>query len=792
MLKDKWVLLPITLAASLLVAANTTVLTLTYSILARPLPFEDPTDLVQLWGLSSSGSRSKSSLSWQEFETIRDRSQSLHSAGALEYRTAASQRGDLLQAITVAHVTSRFFATLGVSAEIGRVFGSTDEGLSGPRPIVISHRLFASQFGGDKTALEDGVLLDSARHPVVGVLPRDYEFGFRGATSEVDFWMLLPSSEHATQPPTIGRTLTVLARLKPGTTLESANEEIALISRSLHRGPPASDNSFVGAFDFRQEKLGRFRKPLLTLYVSLVLVVLIGIVNFSLILLSKEASRRAETSLRAALGASSSSAMLRSFRQGFSTVMVGGASGLILAVPGVELLRRSIPEDVPRNEAIALDQSILLLSLLSLIVIGSLSALLPAFYAKSVSASEATSGGGRIQSLGQSTSRVLSALVSAQIGLALVLAIGSVLLLRSFWQLTQSEPGFKHRNLSYVSVRLLPRERFSEPAARSEAAARLVRAARQHPGIVSASAGLFYPFGFGYMPVPYSWEGIDSIDEERTVGCNYVAEGYFATLHVPLLQGRAFQESDAFGTEPVAVVSQSFARSRWGAQPPVGKMLALSEFGSPIQRRVIGVVGDIKVNSLESEFGRSIYVPFRQRPQHLLNILISSRGAPPFESLKSSLAQAVPGVRFSSQKRFSDLLSSQTEHRRSVTVLLTVFGVLGISQALAGIYGVVGFQARRRLRQAGIRIALGAPRLRVELAMLRGVLAATAVGLAVGFAAALGLTRFLESWLFGLTPNDPATFVAVSLLMCLASLAAALLSLRRVRVDDVVALLRSE
>jgi predicted permease len=586
----------------------------------------------------------------------------------------------------------------------------------------------------------------------------------------------------------------IVARLKPGATVAQAQAELNVAARSLaQQFPDYYPQSRAFSFSVRpllEQVVGDVRPALLILLGAVGFVLLIACANVANLLLARAAAREKEMAVRAAIGAGRWRIVRQLLTESLALSFVGGALGLLVAFWGLDALRGLAPGNIPRLHNVALDGRVLLFTSAVTMLTGVLFGVAPALRSSRVNLGETLKEGGRGAVGGGQ--RLRGALVVAEVALSLVLLVGAGLLIRSFMRVQQVEPGFDARGVA--SMRLSVAGTGYQGERSAEYFRQLLERVRALPGVESAGAASILPLGGGIGWGSITIEGYVPAGGQEAIQADQriAGAGYFETMRVPLVRGRYFDERDAAGAPPVAIIDESMARTYWPGADPVGRRLKV---GGPEDETpwvtVVGVVGGVKQYALDTDSRVTIYYPHGQNPSGTMYVAARTPGdAGVLAASLAREARAVePNVAVFDVKTMGQRLSESLARRRFAMLALGLFALAALVLAAVGIYGVMSYTVAQRTREIGVRVALGASRRDVlGLVLKRGMLLAL-VGIGAGLAGALALTRVLSSLLFGVSASDPLTYAAIALLLAAAALLACYVPARRAtKVDPMVAL----
>jgi putative ABC transport system permease protein len=781
------------------VGANTTIFSVVNTVLLRPLPYRDSDRLVMVWQSFSSLGALHAPFSEPDLAELERRSHSFEEIAALfldkeDYNLTG--RGEPERVAGIA-VSVNLFRLIGVRPALGRDF-LDDEDHAGHEDIVIlSQRLWQRKFGGDQALIGQSIDVDGRPHTVVGVMPPGFDFPPAIAADRFvmagdrELWVPLVMN----RPTRESHPLAVLALLKPGVTVAQANAEVQDIARQLEEQYPATNNGIGGSVSaLRDLVVGQSRQALWILLGAIGFVLLIACVNIANLLLGRAAGRRREIAIRAALGASRARLARQVLAESLVLGLLGGGCGMILAPWGIELLRLIPANGVPRLAEVAIDHRVLAftvaVSLLTSIVFG----LAPAVGAARTAPNETLRDGGWIQSRA-SSARLRASLVVGELALALVLLGGAGLLIRSFGLLVAVDPGFDSKNVLTASIRL-PSLRYKKDDQICAFTNQLVERVQLLPGVTSAATVNSLPIAGFQASTAFYIEGNPrpgSIAETPMANERVISPGYFGTMGIPLLEGRAFDGRDQANATRVAIVSHALARRFFSGVDPVGKRIEI-QGDQAVLHSIVGVVGDVHHSGLGVEPEPEIYMPYQQDTWRVMSLVVRSARDP--ERLGAAVREQVwaidrdqPVFNVQSMER---VLAQSVAPRRFSLVLLIGFAALAMLLAAIGIYGVISYSVTQRAGEIGVRIALGASsRGILKLVIKQGAVLATS-GVGLGLAGTLALSHLLSGLLFGISPTDVPTLTVVSALLLGVALVACYIPARRATTVDPTISIRYE
>jgi putative ABC transport system permease protein len=779
------------LTLALGIGANSAIFTVVNAVLLRPLPYPAPDRLMMLWTYNPRQGYNKDVSAYPNFDDWRRQSASFQGMTAyVGANFTLTQAGDPAQ-IGGAIVTPGFFETLGVAPALGRTFGAREGAAGGARVAILSHGLWQTRFGGDPAMVGRTVMLNSVSHEVLGVMPASFAHPETAAV-----WTPLAPSERLV-PLMQSRSsywLQVVGRLKPWIDRRAAQSEMDMIASALERQyPDANAGIGVRLVPMHEEIVGDVRQPLLILFGTAVLVLLIACANVANLLLARAASRQRELAIRTALGAGRRRLIAQLLTESLVLATVGGAAGLLLAAWGIQALPSLAPSNLPRLTSVRFDTSVILYTSLASLVTGLVFGAAPALQSAAATAGEFLKERGRAESQGTRGRRLRAAFAIAEVAVALVLVIGAGLLVRSFVAMNKMDLGFDARGILAVRVEL-PRARYSQDTQITAFFNDLASRLRALPGV--QSIGLGSSIVRAPQSSTLSVQGRTAQDPNvpnLSVPYDSVTPEFFTTLRIPLRRGRLFTSADGPATQRVVVVNESLARRFFPDDDALGKRVTYDD-PTDAQARwltIVGIVADTRRGGVDREPRAELYYPLTQLPDRRMYVLVRTSGDPlalvrPAQAQVWAIDSNQPTA---SVRSVEAILADAQANRRFTTLLLGLFSIVALALAAIGIYGVIAYSTAQRVQEIGIRMALGASRTNVLTSVLKEAVMIGVVGLALGMAAALALTRFLSGLLFGVGARDPMTFVALPLVLLLVAVLAALIpATRAVRVNPLIAL----
>jgi predicted permease len=772
------------LIAGLGIGASSTVFSVVNALLLRPLPFRDPGRLV--WIANQEWSTQVSN-----FLDLREQNRSFTDLagwdafyGAGDWQLTGTGEPERVTGVAV---TQNLFSLLGVEPALGRSFTADEcrQRASSPQAVLLSYGFWQRRFASDASIVGKKLMSNNRAVTVVGVLPDSFDFAALFAPgTPVDIFIPLPLTDETNRR---GNTMTIIGRLKPGATVQQARPEFTLLAKQMQeQHPPPERNPVVPRLTPLDQRInGRVRPALLVLACAVGVVMLIVCANLSNLQLARIGARQRELAMRAALGAGRLRLLRQMFTESIALSCCGAVLGLALALAGARAVAHLSAFNLPLLSSVRIDGTVLAFTLVAAVLTGVLFGVLPALQAPALAVQDALKEGGRGLSAGKRRAWLRNGLVVSEIAFASVLLVGAGLLVRSFVRVLDVNLGFEPEHTAVLRV---DSTRISNLAQQNAFLDDMLQRARSIPGVRSAGVsdvlpfagdrswqvgakGHVYPKG-QFPPEPY---------------IRMVSDGYFEAAGIRLEAGRGFTEHDRASSEPVVIVNQTFARTLWPGQDPIGQVV--TQDGG---RRVVGVAGDVRHEALEKTGGSEMYIPLRQTRDYSDMELVARTTLPPaaFASgIRTALRPLDPNLPIHEVRSLQDLVDKAVSPRRFLVMLLGGFAAFALLLASLGIYAVISYSVNQRVQEIGIRMALGASPADLQRRILVGTFGLAALGLALGMAASRALSNTLGSLLFGVTSGDPVTYAGVgALLIAVASVAGYIPAWRASRIDPMIAL----
>lgn len=781
----------ITLAVG--IGANTAIFSVVNTVLLRPLPYKDPARLVMLWQ-SSSIFGSYLGASAPEYLDYRQRNRVFQSIGAYSRQSFNLTGGQEPQRIKAARVTASLFNVLGVSPMLGRTVSQQEDQTGGPKVVVLGYSLWRNTFGANRNTVGTTVNLDAQPYTVIGVMPPSFKFPFDGTpfSDRAELWVPMDFTTHELQAREESLDFRMVARLKPGVSLEQASSDVLGIAKALIREYP---DAYAGNLKFSAtveslsgDVLAKVRPVLLILLGAVGFVLLIACANVANLLLARTAARNREIVVRTAIGASPARLIRQMLTESTVLSVAGGLFGLGLAVWLVKAFRDFGPEQLPRVREVSVDPRVLAFALVISLVTGLIFGLFPALKISHLSLGTAIKDAARQSGQGRERHRSRNLLIIVETASALLLLVGAGLLINSFVRLLRVPPGINPDGV-LIARTAFNKTRYPNPEQRKSTQEQLINKLAMLPGV--QSIGLFSELPFSdERRIGFRIEGADP-NQYHQADNDMVSNDYFRAMGISLLKGRTFTDDDRKDAPAVAVINQAMARQFWPGEDPMGKRIL---WGGRPPFTIVGIVNNVKLYGLDVESGPAIYFSVFQVESGIsfqTVFAIRTYGDPValIPAVRNQIWSVDKELPIYDVSTMKDVVAESLAQRRFTLWLLSSFAGIALLLAAIGLYGVISYSVTQRTQEMGVRMALGAsPRDLLQLIVGSGTRLAC-LGIGAGILTALVLTRFMSSMLFGVHPADPLTFAAVSLLLLFVVLLASYMPARRAtKIDPMVAL----
>jgi putative ABC transport system permease protein len=785
------------LTLALGIGASSSVFSVVYGVLMRPLPYESPEQLVWIFTVDETDQTRSTQLSPPNFMSLRELTRAFADVAAYDQEYQPLQLRGEARWLDGHQVSSGFFEVLGTPPILGRTFAEGENLPGNDDVVIISYALWQEVADGGADVIGQTLNMHGRARTVVGVMPAGFGTDFPvGDGFGGDFWIPLEYSGSFSSATASGRGsiwLNTLARLREGVTIDAAEAELATLARRLEQQFPEGNEDVGFALSpLHERRVGSADTPLLLLLGAVALLLGIACANVSGLLLARATSRREELATRVALGAGRARLIRQLMAESLLIGALGGVLGLLLAMWGTELIVAARSVGLPRMEAVRTDGAIVAFSVAVTLLATLLAGLIPALQATRVAPASALQGGGRGRSATRPGTRMRAGLVVAQLALAVVLLSSAGLLLRTVLEIMSKDPGFRTERMLAFQIRLP--ETYDTDAEVRNYYERLLDRVGGLPGVEAVGAVFRLHMWRNAFHTRLAVEGRDLLDAGRGLRSHYrmVTPSYFETMGMSIRRGRGITEHDRPEGPRVMVINQTAAQRLFPDEDPIGQRIQRPSLGpdSPLYT-VVGVVDDAADIDLTDNLEPEVFLAFAQQPVSLMSIVVRARSDPLaiVPAIRRALREVdpeVPGWQFST---LDEIVGESVARERFLSSLLGLFASAALILAAVGIFGLISFTVAERTREIGIRVALGATREQVVRMVLRHTAKLAIVGLAIGVAGAVAATRLLEGMLYGVSAMDPATYATVVALIALTAIVAGLLPARRAaRVDPMEAL----
>jgi putative ABC transport system permease protein len=778
------------------IGANSAIFSVIDTVLLRPLPFKNPDEIVNIWGryADDNGNVRGNVHSFSDYVDLRDQSQTISAMAAYTRTGGTLTYGEDAKHLEGIAITPEVFDVLGVPPLLGRAFTKEDAKNDANRVVVLTYPFWQSAFAGDPKIVGQQVTLSGRPHTVIGVMPPRWKFPIEDEHIEY----ALPLEYFGTQ--VLGNRgshfLTVVGRLKPGVAIAKAEAELTAIAGRLSKQYPDTNMNFTGTavVKLHSDIVGDVRPALMVLLGAVALVLLIACANVANLLLARAASRTREIAIRAALGASRALVIRQLLCESLLLALLGGGAGLLLAWWGVDLLGVAGPQGLPHLGQIKVNLNVCLFTFVLAMGSTLLFGLIPALQVSRPAVNESLQQGAKGSTGGLHTNRLRAFLVVSQVSLSLLLLAGAGLLIKSFFNLRATNPGFDPVQVMTMTLNL-SRIRYPEADQQTRVYDAIIDKLAAIPGVESAGGVNPIPLGDNQRSSSFMPSGAAPLPRGNHPGASYllVKPDYFKTMKIPILQGRAISRADTKASPLVVMINEAFAQKHFGGKNPIGQQVMVDEPENKfVTYEVVGVVANTRHDSLARPQGPEMYVPFAQDPGRSLDIVLRVSSTN-LLGLNADVKRAIHEIDkdiyvpvLDPMTRFVDTHLAQPKFNM---MLLAVFAGVAMVLAAIGIYGVIAYSVTQRTREIGIRMALGARRTQMLGMVLRQSMTLVVLGLVIGFILALAATRVMATLLYGVGANDVSIYTVVITLLGAAALLASYVPARRaMKVDPMVAL----
>jgi putative ABC transport system permease protein len=773
------------------IGANTAIFSVVNAVLLRPLPFQDPEQLVIVWEDATFAGFPRNTPAPANYVDWKNQNQSFSDMAA-SHVTSFNLTGDgEPERVSAYSVTANFFPLLGVQPLLGRSFLTDEDRPGASKVAVLSYSLWQSRYGADRSILNRDILLNGEKYSVVGVMPASFQF----FEKDTRLWVpiALDQEDWANRG---GHFLTVVARLKSGVSVSQAQADMnAIMHRIAVDHPGATMAGKLGAvvLPVRDQFVGDARGSLIVLLVAVAFVLLIACANVAGLLLARAVGRRKEIALRMALGAGRSRVVRQLLTESLLLAAVAGVLGSLLAYGSFTFLQGLVPAEMALAASLKLDVRILIFTLGISIITGIIFGLVPALQSANFDLNDALkASSGRITSTG----RLRSAMIVFEVALSLVLLVGAGLLIQTLFQLFRQYSVLEPEKVLTMRT-ILPREKYKEPQQRDNFYQQVLQRVEHLPGVVAAGYSTSVPLAWKGGTSGFYPEGLKTPIPGMAYDANHrqVSTNYLKAMNIPLRQGRYFESRDNAQSMPVAIINETMARQYWPGENALGRRFKVGDPDEDVPWvEIVGIAGDVRQMGIDEPVKAEMYLPYQQidniwyNPRDLA-IRTTGETSNLVGSVRQIIREVDPDQPVSNVATMAEVLGTEAAQRRIGMMMLAGFAALALLLASLGIYGVLAYFVTQHTNEIGVRQALGATPRNILFLVLRKGMALTLLGVVIGLGASFALTRLMSSLLFGVKAADPLTFVTVPLLLALVALVACLVpALRATRIDPLVAL----
>ncbi len=781
------------------IGANTAIFSVVNAALLRPLPFGDPARLVRLWHTPPAKSfpgMKTFTLSPANYLDWKRQAQSFENMAIYCFTSFNLTGNGEPESVWAARVSADFFPSLEVQPMLGRTFREDEDQLGHEREVILSYPYWKSRFGADPNIASKVITLNNQSYTIVGVMKPEFQ---------LPGWAKMWTPMAFTDKERVVRGehhYFAVARLRPGVTVKQAQAELDTISKRLEQQYPEDDRGWGAlTLPLQEDMVSDVRPMLLVLFGAVGFVLLIACANVANLLLARVLSRRKEIAIRAALGASRGRLLQQTLSEAMLLALAGGTLGIGFASYGMELITKFLGNNLPASVRVQLDGQVLGFTVAIAVLTGILAGVLPGWRFAKADVQEALKQGASRGGSESGGTRTRNTLVVAEVALSLVLLTGAGLMMRTLWALHKVDPGFDAKNVITMQMSVQP-AKYSGPPEEISSANQVLARIRALPGVTAAAAVDSLPLTDGStQPIAIAGRPEQAMADQPEVAVRVISTDYLRTMRMALKRGRDFSDADTMDSEPVALISESMAKRFWPNQDPIGQHLRLT-FYPGISREIVGVVGDVKLDALSGTEKAALYYPAAQLTTpagvdwRSFGFTLAARTSTNAQSAGQTVVNAVheidPTIPVTEVHTMESIVNDSLTQRRFTMLLLIGFGALAVLLAGVGIYSVLAYSVRRRWREIGIRVALGA-RVKdvLRMVVVDGIKPAL-LGVVVGGVGALALGRVLANLVYGVSTKDVPTLLVVSMLLIVVALLASVVPAYRATRVEPLQVLREE
>lgn len=791
------------LTLALGIGVNTAIFSVVNNVLLRPLPYEDSEKLMVIGEVNPHAAINPVSIAPANFKDYRDQNKTFQSMAF--YRITSRSGFNLAgygspERVVGAFTSAALFPTLGVKPELGRYFNPDEERPGAAKSVILSYALWERRYGLDRNIVGQTIDLSGVSHQVVGVMPKGFQFptkdvlptGGPSLTRPVELWVPMTLSDNDWTARG-SRFLYAIGRIKPDVTVEQSQADLALISQRLSEQHAQNKDWYARVIPMHEQAVGSIRLTLLVLFGAVGFVLLIACANVANLLLARAAARQKEFAIRTAVGASRARIVRQLLTESGLLAVIGGLLGMFLAIWVVRVLISLAPSNINLSSSVSLDSRVVLFTIVVSLLTALLFGLAPSFQSTRLNLNETLKDSGRTTT-GASGHRLRGLLVIAEIGIAGVLMISAALMVKSFMQLQNVDPGFDASNVLTFQISL-PQSKYIDDPKSSNFYKQLQERLKGLPGVESVSGTTVLPMDGTSNYTSFTIEGRPPLPPGEFQFAEHIGifPDYFRTLKIPLLKGQEFAPQMGHDSPPVVIINDSMARLYWPNENPVGKRIQI-DYDQGTAREIIGVVSNVRHFGLDAPPKPEMYVPQYQY-EYLSSYLTVRANSDPL-NLSAAVAQAArdvdPDLPIYNVRTMEQTISTSVARQRFSMLLMSIFaGVAGVLSCI-GLYGVIAYSVNQRKHEMGIRIALGAQSRHILSLIIGHALKLALVGTAISLIGAFLVTRVMSSLLYGVSVKDPLAFAGIAFLLLFMAILSSFLPARKATKVNPIVALRSE
>lgn len=773
------------LTLALGIGANSAIFSIINAVLLRPLPFNEPDQIMQVWTTNTEEGMDPLVVSVPDFVDWQNQNQSFQQMAAYSFANFIMTGTGDAERVRGARVSASLFPLLRTQPMMGRAFTSEEDRFGGERVAVIGYGLWQRRFGSDQSVIEKTLKLNNQNYTIIGIMPPGFTFPDRRAGG-TEIWVPQAFDPNASMSKRSSSYLAVIGRVNENVDRTQAQSEMNTLAQSLAEQYPATNrNRGIYVIPLHEQIVGKSRSLLLILFGAVSFVLLIACINIANLLLARAAARDKEMAIRTAMGATRSRLVRQHLSESVLLGLIGGGLGLLIAYWGLKFLIALLPPDIPRAGEIKLDTSVLGWTFALSVFTGLLFGLAPALKFSRPNLTESLKESGRSSTSGPSRGRLRNALVVGEIALSLILLLAAGLLIKSLWRLQHVDKGFSSGNVLTFTL-ALPSYKYSDKEKQRAFHTQALERLQNLPGVTMAGMTTILPLS-GLMEAS-DFQVVGKQIGTPSVNNRAVSPDYLRVMGIPLVRDRYLNERDNQNSSAVCLINEQMARQIFAGEDPIGQIIK----NSGADREIVGVVSDVKHKALNGESGYEMYVPYTQHPflsSMTYALRYETEPAGLVASIRAAIGDIDPDQTIDNIQTMDQVLLKSIAQPRFNTFILSLFAGIALLIASIGIYGVLSYFVSQRTREIGVRVALGAKKSDVVRLVVRQGMKLALIGIILGTAGAIAASHVLASFLFEVNTTDPWTFIAVPMFFMLVVFIACYVPARRAtKVDPIVAL----